>query len=226
MKSQIRTWLASAAFDRIEDAAIKDDYVIGTLIRLTYDADPLICWRSIDAIGRCAQRLAGIRMECLKTYLRRLFWMMSDESGSIAWRAPEIIVEIIRADPHALADFIPMTVSLLDMEPEDLAEFLPGILYALGRIGEISPDSVMGSLRRILDAADHKDGEVCAMALSCLGRLSAFGLVSRYPGLWQDERKVTVYRCEQLAEITIRELVHELSRCSVHISSAILEPDL
>jgi hypothetical protein len=210
VKSQVRSWLACADFQRVVDAALERDRTVGVLISLTFDADPLICWRAIDAIGRCAERLSVIRPESMKDYLRRLFWMMSDESGSVAWHAPEAVGEIIRSDPRLFADFIPMTISLLEMEPEDRPSFLPGILYALGRIGEVVPDSMDACLPQIMNALTESDAQSRAIALWCLGRLRAGKLPFHSRDLLHDQGKVLVYRDGQLVETTISILMSEV----------------
>jgi HEAT repeat protein len=207
VKSQVRGWLASGDFQRIVGFALTHDRALRTLISLTYDADPLICWRAIDGIGRCAQSLAATQSESMRGYLRRLFWMMSDESGSIAWHAPEAIGEIIHSAPEAFADFIPLTVSLFDMEPEDRPPFLPGILYALGRIGEVAPDLLRASLPRIVEALNDENSQTRAMAVWCLGRLGEGGLLSRRPDLGQDTARALIYQNEQVVETTVNRLV-------------------
>jgi hypothetical protein len=207
VKSQVRGWLAAGDFHKIVNFALKHDRTLSALVALTFDADPLICWRAIDGIGRCAECLFATRSGLMKRYLRRLFWMMSDESGSIAWHAPEAIGEIIRSDPDTFADFIPLAVSLLDMEPEDRSSFLPGVLYALGRIGEVSPDSLHTSLPHISEALNAEDSQTRAMAVWCLGRLRAASWLFERPELGHDQGRALVYQNEQLVETTIDKLV-------------------
>jgi HEAT repeat protein len=207
VKSQVRGWLASGDFQSIVGFALTHDRALSILIALTYDADPLVCWRAIDGIGRCAGALSARRSESMKGYLRRLFWMLSDESGAVAWHAPEAIGEIIHSAPETFADFIPLAASLLDMEPEDRPAFLPGILYALGRIGEMVPDSLSASVPRIFETLNDENPQTRAMAVWCLGRLRAGGLLSQRPDLGQDKGRAVVYRNQQLVETTIDRLV-------------------
>jgi len=210
VKSQLRSWLADAEFQSIINAALERNRVISILVTLTYDADPLISWRAIDAIGRCAAHLSAIRPESMKNSLRRLFWMMSDESGAVGWHAPEVIGEIIRSDPRAFADFIPLTISLLDMEPEDRPPFLPGILYALGRIGEMAAGSVDPCLPSVFDALADVAAPTRATAVCCLGRLKAWSLLMQRPELDQDKAKVIVYRDGELVETSISFLLADV----------------
>jgi hypothetical protein len=203
MKSQLRKWLAEAGFQRIIDTASEHKRAVSTLITLTYDEDPLIHWRALDAIGRCASHICSTRPEMLKNLLRRLFWQMTDEAGVMAWHAPETIGEIVRADPRVFADFIPLTVSLFDLEPEDLPKFLPGILYALGRIGERTPHSVKRGLPRMIEALAEENAQTRAMAVWCLGRIGESRILKQRPELARDHSAAVVYKNEQLASTTI-----------------------
>lgn len=209
MKTQLREWLSEAEFQRIIDNASEHGRTVNTLIALTYDTDPLIHWRALDAIGRCAEQLCTTRTEALKNLLRRLFWQMSDEAGAMNWHAPEAIGEIVRADPKAFADFIPLTVSLLYLEPEDLPRFLPGTLYALGRIGEKTPDAVKGGLSRMLEALAVEDAQARAMAVGCLGRIGETAVLVQRPELAKDQGEAIVYRKEQVVTTTVAAIYDE-----------------
>ena len=206
MKPDLRNWLASADFRKILYAAKVSDRTLGNLITLTYLDDALLSWRAIDAIGRCAEYLTPIRPRVLKKYLRRLFWMMTDESGSIAPRAPEAIGEIVRSDPGEYADFIPLTVSLLNLEPEDRPVFLPGILYALGRIGEAAPGTIDESLEGIETALSDPDSQARAMSIRCLGRIGRRDILLRHPELAKDTGRALLYHEENIVDTTVSRL--------------------
>ena len=206
MKSDLRSWLISAEFRKILDAASGSNRIIGALITLTYSDDPLLGWRAIDAIGRCAEHLAPIRPEVLEKYLHRLFWMMTDESGSIAPRAPEIIGEIVRSNPDKFSDFIPLTASLLHLEPEDRPVFLAGILYALGRIGEAAAGRIEVSIEGIETSLSDPGSQTRAMAVWCLGRIGRHDILLRHSELQQDDGAAQIYLEERLLDTTVGEL--------------------
>jgi hypothetical protein len=209
VKSKLREWLEGAEFQKVVAAAEENGRTIGTLVTLTFEADALTRWRALDAIGRCAARLCAIRTEALKNLLRRLFWMMGDESGAIVWHAPEAIGEIIRSDPYRFADFIPTTLALLDLEPEDRPPFLPGILYALGRIGEAAPHTVEAALPGIIESLADADSQARAMAVWSLGQLGQHKILSRFRDLAEDPGEALVYRREQLVSTTVGRLWEE-----------------
>jgi HEAT repeat protein len=115
----------------------KDRKALSHLVRVAYDKETLVAWRAIKAMGLVARELVATDLEFLRDTCRKLLWSLSDESGGIGWAAPELLGEIVSADPKRFADFIPPLASVYDAE-EDV--FRPGILYALRRIGEKSPE--------------------------------------------------------------------------------------
>ncbi len=212
MKSDLRKWLTAADFGKILDAVTVSNRTIGALITLTYSENVLLTWRAIDAIGRCAEYLALIRPGVLTKYLRRLFWMMTDESGSIAPRAPEVIGEIIRANPEEYSDFIPLAASLMNLEPEDRPVFLPGILYALGRIGEAAPGTIDESIDRIESALSDPNPQARAMAIRSLEFIGRRDILLRYPQLEKDSGNALIYQKEQILDTTVGGLYSASSR--------------
>ena len=209
VKSDIRAWLACADFRKLVDAARNNNRTLSTLITLTYSEDPLIIWRAIDAIGRCASELSATRPKVFRNYLRRLFWMMSDESGAVVPHAPEVIGEIIHSNPVEFAGFIPLTFSLLRLEPEDRPVFLPGILYALGLIGIAAPGCVEDGLADIEKSLQSPDPQTRAMAISCLDRFRARTVLLRYPELGRDEGKAQIYFQERILITTVGRIYSE-----------------
>ena len=209
MKSDIEAWLGCADFRKVLDAAGSNNRTISALIALTYSEDPLIRWRAIDAVGRCAAGLSADRPRIFKNYLRRLFWMMSDESGAVAPHAPEVIGEIVHSNPEEFREFIPLTLSLLNLEPEDRPMFLPGILYALGLIGEAAPGAVEDGLEDIEKSLLDPDSQVRAMAVRCLDRIGAYAVLLRYPELAGDEGRSQIYFKEQILSTAVGRLYSE-----------------
>jgi hypothetical protein len=214
VRSQLDRYLADADFNRILEAVSKSPRILSTLITYTYSQNPLVCWRAIDAIGRCAENLVPGRPQILRNYLQRLFWMMSDESGAVAPHAPEVIGEIVRSDTDTFVDCIPLVISFLNMEPEDLPSFLPGILYALGRIGQVSPVLVDNALGGIENSLTTSDSQARAMAILCFSRIGHKRTLLRYPQLEKDAGIVQIYREEKIWETTIARLFQEAIRTS------------
>lgn len=217
MKGDFHTWLAAADFKRILDAFAESPRTLSALISCTYSEDSLICWRAIDAVGRIASRYRSARPSALRNYLQRLFWMMSDEAGIVAPHAPEIIGEIVRSDTEEFGEFIPLTVSLLDLEPEDLPPFLPGVLYALWRIGAAVPAALEEALPRIEASLSSRDAQARAMAIQCLSLPDFHEILIRHPELGNDPERAKIYREEKLHDMSIARLYREASPLGIKV---------
>ena len=113
--------------------------VVSQLIRLAYDKDTLVGWRSIVSIGLIARGIIDKDYEFLRVTIRKLLWSLSDESGGVGWSAPEILGEIVSANPVAMGDVVPLIAEVFSIEERT---FRPGVLYALKRIGEVRPESI------------------------------------------------------------------------------------
>lgn len=206
MEKQLRDSLAEGRYEAIEELASSRKRVLSALNALTYDPDPLIAWRAVEAIGVAAGRIASRDPEFVRGHIRRLLWLLSDESGGIGWRAPEIIGEIIRAQPHAFQDFAVALTALLDMEPEDAVRFRPGALWAIGRVAQALPEAVESAIPDIVACLTDPDPRVRGHAAWCLGQLGAGHLVSEHQELLTDENPVEFYQDSQLVVSTVAEL--------------------
>ena len=109
-------------------------------------------------------------------------------------------------DQEKFSDFIPLTVSLMHLEPEDRPVFLPGILYALGRIGEAAAGRIEDGIDGIETALSDPGSQTRAMAVWCLGRIGRHDILLRHSELQQDNGAAQIYLEERLLDITVGEL--------------------
>lgn len=167
-KRIVQQALESNDLDRVDELAQQDRKILSLLIRMAYDKETLAGWRAIKAIGRAAQTLAKTDPECLRETARRLLWSLSDESGGIGWAAPEILGEIVVADPEKFSDLIPLIAAVYDVEEQ---VFKAGVVYALARIAENAPEQVGGYQKIIISSLVDRDPLVRIYALELVERL-------------------------------------------------------
>jgi len=207
MKKQLRNLLVHRDFDSLADLAARKKRVLGLLISLTFDRDPLIAWRAVEALGVAANRIADDDPESVRQLLRRLVWMISEESGGICWRAPEAMAEIVRHRPQLYGDFVSIVVTLIEeMADEDLDHFRPGILWAIGRLGPLAREELDGVLDTVEPCLEHTNPQVRGMAAWCLGRCGHNELVARHEALLSDIDPVDHYDNGELNRVTVGEL--------------------
>lgn len=207
----LRSWLVLAQFPEIAGFASQYRRTLSYLTALTYDHDPLIAWRAVEAMGFVSA--ASSDAEYLQVHLRRFAWLLSDESGSIGWRAPEAMGEIIQARPDELRAFIPILLAVLDMEPKDAQKFLPGTLWAVARLGAVVDKDVEPALPHIVRSLQNPNPQVCGMAIWAAGFIP---LAVNYPGvltnldeLCCNPHPVVLYSHSRLVTTTIAALAEE-----------------
>ncbi len=111
----VKNWLIQGDFASMLEFAAKRKRILSLLTALTYDPDPLVCNRAIEATGQTAKQIAEQYPEFIHNYILRLLWLVNEESGGVCWRAPELIEKIITVCPQ-FNYFHPMLISLLDSE--------------------------------------------------------------------------------------------------------------
>lgn len=194
LKKTLRELLDQSGFEAIAQMAAGKKRVLGSLVSLCFDPDPQIGWRAVEAMGVAAGRIAQNDPQVVRNHLRRLHWLLSEESGGVCWRAPEAMAEIVRHRPTLLADYIPIVVSLIEsLAEEDLERFRAGALWAIGRLAAVAGDSITAALPAIAAALDDSDPQVRGMAVWSLEQLGQAGLLAERPDLLSDEAAVDLY---------------------------------
>lgn len=151
------------------------------LVRVAYDKETLAGWRAIKAVGLASRELVRRDYEFLRETVRKLLWSLTDESGGIGWSAPEILGEIVSADPKKFSDIIPLIAQVYEVEEE---VFRPGVVYALARIAETAPEQVAVYQKIVIMSLVDKNPLV---------KIHGFELVER---LWQTAIKENLWSSE------------------------------
>jgi HEAT repeat protein len=204
MKRRLRELLEQRALEEIADLARKKRRVFGLLISLTFDREPVIGWRAVEAMGAAAERVAQDDPDRVRDLLRQLYWLMTEESGAVCWRSPEAMAEIAARLPDLARDYVSILVSLLmEMADEDLGHFRAGILWAIGRLGPIAEPELEAAGPTIVACLDHPDPQVRGMAVWCLGRCSRSELLANRYGLREDPAPVMLYDAGRLETTSV-----------------------
>lgn len=198
LKQSIQQSLESNDIDTIVALAKKNRRVLALLVRSAYEKETLVAWRAIKAAGLVARALVKTDHEFLRETIRKLLWSLSDESGGIGWSAPEIIGEIVSADPQRFSDVIPLIAEVYGIE-EDV--FRPGVVYALGRIAEVSPELVLPYREILIKALSDSNPLTKVYALEVVERLwrheskeGREALTDLIKGLQSNANEVWIYR--------------------------------
>jgi methylated-DNA-[protein]-cysteine S-methyltransferase len=213
MKKHVRQLLEQQSMDQIVELAERRRRVLSILVSLTFDKDPLIGWRAVEAMGMATQRIARDDPQCVRDHLRRLYWLLSEESGGICWHSPQAMAETVCRTPELFSDYVPIVVSLItEMADEDLVQFRPGVLWAIGKLGSASEGHLDTVLPTIETCLDHPDPQVRGMAVWCLEQVGRTNLLIDRTDLLRDTGPVDLYEDGALKQTTVAELAGRARR--------------
>jgi len=211
MKEQLRALLEKPDFAQITERVAGRKRHLGTLLALTFDPEPLIAWRAVEAMGLVADRIAEKNPNFVLGHLRRLHWLLSEEAGGICLMAPPAMAEIVRRRPQLFPDFIPLVVSLLvTMEEEDLGHFRPGVLWAIGRLAPVAGEEMNSVIPAAMKALDDSRSQVRGLAVWCLGEAGKKELLAGRKDLLSDEETVELYRDGNITCIRVGDLLRDI----------------
>jgi methylated-DNA-[protein]-cysteine S-methyltransferase len=207
LKTGLRQRLQDGDFAGIAAEAGRRRRVLPALVSLTFDADQQIAWRAIEALGLAANRVADDDPEFVREQLRRLYWLISEESGGICWRAPEAMAEILRHRADLFSDWVPIVLFLIVyLEKEDLVHFRAGALWATGRLADAAGEHTSELLPAIQLALGDPDPQVRGTAVWCLLRLGKTACLADGPNLEGDPGAVVLYEERALVRTTVGQL--------------------
>jgi len=95
-------------------------------------------WKAIYAFGFTAAELAKIEMERARIVIRRLMWMLNEESGGMAWGVGEGFAEALYNSEALKREYLQIYVSYIWPEGNYL-EYPPaqrGIIWGVGRLAQ------------------------------------------------------------------------------------------
>jgi hypothetical protein len=211
IKRTLRELLDRGHLEQIAEMAVEKKRVLGSLVSLTFDPQELIVWRAVEAMGLAAAKVAGRDPEYVRNHLRRLYWLLSEESGGVCWRAPEAMAEIVRHQPELSADYVPIVVSLISsMAEEDLDHFRAGILWAIGRLAAACEEHLPAVLPAVTSALDNPNPQVRGMAVWCLGQVGRAKLLAERSDLLSDEGPVDFYKDGLLNRTSVSRLLRRV----------------
>jgi HEAT repeat protein len=192
--------LAAFDLDSLERWAAVEPRAPRVLQSLLFDADELVRWRAVEALGRVAAVLARTGLEPVRELLRRVLWLMNDESGGLLWMGPEVMGAVLASVPALCGEFGVVLTSFLEEEP-----FRAGTRWALWRLSAVSPDVIREAAAELVPSLGDPDRAVrglTALALRAAG--------ADLPDLAHDRAAFAVFdhRTGEMRSTTVADAAH------------------
>lgn len=213
LKRKVVDLLRSDSFDRAihELLRLPPRQAINPLIASLVSADEAVKWRAVSAVGVVVSALADEDLESARVIMRRLMWLLNDESGGIGWGAPEAMGEIIASHNGLAKEFAPVLISYA-WEEGNFLEYEPlqrGVMWGLGRVAQERPDMVRDAIPYLISFLGSPDAIVRGLAAWALGLLGAEAARSRLEGLLGDDAEIPVYTDKKLSRRRVSDLARE-----------------
>lgn len=162
-KEAARELLARFDLDALTAWAEGEPQAVSVLQLLLFDEDELLCWRAVEGLGRAAAVLARGGLEPVRELMRRLLWLMNDESGGLLWHGPQCLAAVIANVPALAPEFGDILASFLEEEP-----FRTGTRWGLWRISAVSPEVVRAAGAELVRTLGDPDPAVRGHAVLAL----------------------------------------------------------
>ncbi len=182
--------------------------VVNDLFSLLLDADELIRWRSATAMGAVIARLAGHQMESARVIMRRMMWMLNDESGGIGWGIPESMGETVAVSEPLAREYGHILVSYIDPAGNYLEHpvLQRGLLWGLGRYGHAQPHAAALWEPLLLPFLDSADPYHRGLGAWTMGAVSLPHVPPQLASLTSDAARFRFYTGSRLEERSVAQM--------------------
>ncbi len=198
---------------------------IGPLFTFLMEMD-VVRWRAVTALGVVVDRLFHKSPEDARVIMRRLMWNLNEESGNVAWGAPETMGEIMAVNVKLADEYASILASYMDDSITcgnylDHPPLRRGVYWGLARLAETRPKRVAPAAAALVRGLeDCEDPVIPGLAALTLARLaearafpkeapdptSALHELTRGPG---GAVELELYRDRELNATTVADLADE-----------------
>jgi len=156
-------------------AAFPPRKVVSPLIGAFCHREERVRWWAILGLGYVTARLAEEDLEAARIVIRRLLWMLNEESGGMAWGAPEALAECLYQHRRLAEEYTYILVSYLRPDG-NLLEYPPaqrGVAWGIGRLAERERERLLVAQapRYLIPLLESPDGVAAGLAAWALSRL-------------------------------------------------------
>jgi len=103
---------------------------------LLSDPDELTAWRAVEGLAAVTEARSRADPEPARDLLRRVLWLMNDESGGLLWFGPQVYGAVLARIPALGGEPLGILASFLEEEP-----FRAGTRWGLWRVAAARPEA-------------------------------------------------------------------------------------
>ncbi len=183
----------------------------------TYHESNIISSRAIASFGLLTRIFVKTHQEKLRILMRRCIWMLTEESGGIPWKIPEIMGAIMSSDKVIAEDYINILFSYIkEVEdgPENFLEHTPlrkAVYSALLNISMNFPELIVVN-KEIIEQRINSENDPEIIADLCL--IIAYSGLKKYKYFIEkellNEDVVEIYSGDKIIMKKVADIAQEL----------------
>jgi hypothetical protein len=166
-KILVKELVSTRRLPQLVEMAETDKRVVSILTGLLYEQDDLLRWRVIEALGAVSAVVAASSPRSVRELLRRLEWLMNDESGGAGWHSPEAMAAIVVNVPELIDVFGVILGSYLS--DESLSR---GAHWAVAAVAKVRPDLLADKVETLVQSLESHDPFTRGYAVIALASLA------------------------------------------------------
>lgn len=210
LKKDVRQLLSGSGRREVLSAIFeyRPRQVINALIACFYESDLLIRWRGIKAAGAVVADLAESDRESARVIMRRLMWMLNDESGGIGWGAPEAMGEITALSRAMEGEYADILCSFIHSDRNFLEHpgLQRGVLWGVGRLAQTCPSRVNAFLPDIISFMKSEDPVHRGHAAWAAGNVKDAESLGPLEQLFSDHSQIDFFEHWDIRRVRVKEL--------------------
>lgn len=175
----------------------------------------IVRWHGITCFGKVVSRMTEEDAPRARVVMRRIMWMLNEESGGCAWGVPEAMGEITAVNDLMAREFGHILLSYSHEEegkPENYLEFttlLRGAIWGVARQAQDRPDISAPATNDLIGFLKNPDPVIVGTACWALGSLKSSKSVKSLEALTDNDTVIEIYKDCLLQSVTVGRLAQE-----------------
>lgn len=186
------------------------------LFSALYSASERIRWNAISCFGFIAKKMPSEDIEKLRIIIRRCIWNLTEEAGSLAWGAPEVIGEIMANNEQMAKEYYQILYSYIFDNPDgpdnylEFDELRKGVFWGLARLAQKFPEIARKDANYLMDRYGlEENSDIVAILCWASGMMALEESRDFLNKCKQNKQRVTLYKNYNLENTTIASLAEE-----------------
>ncbi|MBI9111288.1 DVU0298 family protein [Maridesulfovibrio ferrireducens] len=218
VKKAVITALADENWEQKISELMKD-HPMQTLIAPLFSSlcapSEIVRWHGISSFGQVVDRMFAEDAARARIVMRRIMWMLNEESGGCGWGVPEAMGEITASNKVLADEYGRILLSYIHEEegkPENYLEFtllLRGAIWGVARLAQNRPDIVKPATDDLIKFLGSSDPALVGIACWALGGLKAERAVAQLEKITDRQTSINIYKDRLLQSVAVGQLAQE-----------------